>query len=55
MRAEGLKSLEVSVQTNKGRVQLAGFVDTEDQIAQAGKIAARESGVKSVLNNLTVK
>ncbi len=55
LRAEGLKSLEVSVQTYNGKVQLAGFVDTEDQIVQAGKIAARESGVKSVLNNLTLK
>jgi len=55
LKAEGLRSLETSVQTYKGRVQLAGFVDSKDQIAQAGKIAARESGVKSVLNNLTVK
>ena len=55
LRAEGLKSLEVSVQTYKGKVQLAGFVDSKDQVDQAGKIATRESGVKSVLNNLTVK
>jgi len=55
LRAEGLWSLEVSVQTYRGKVQLAGFVDSMDQVAQAGKIAARESGVKSVLNSLTVK
>ena len=55
LRAEGIRSLEVSVQTYRGRVQLAGFVDSKDQVAQAGKIAARASGVKSVLNNLTVK
>lgn len=52
---EGLRSLEVSVQTHKGKVQLAGFVDSKDQIARAGTIAARETGVQSVLNNLTVK
>ncbi len=52
---EGLRSLEVSVQTYKGKVQLAGFVDGKEQIDQAGKIAARESGVKSVLNNLALK
>lgn len=30
---------------------LAGFVDGKGQIVEAGKIAARESGVRSVLNN----
>ena len=55
LREEGLRSLEVSVQTYKGRVQLAGFVDNNEQIAETGKIAARASGVKFVQNNLTVK
>jgi len=55
LRAEGLRSLDVSVQTYKGKVQLAGFVDNKDQIAQAGKLAAREAGVKAVLNDLTLK
>jgi copper chaperone CopZ len=54
-QVEGLQSLEVSVQTNKGRVQLAGFVDSTEQIAQSGTIAANESGVNAVLNDLTVK
>jgi osmotically-inducible protein OsmY len=53
--AEGLRSLEISVQTYKGKVQLTGFVDAKVQIAQAGKIVASESGVKSVLNDLTLK
>lgn len=52
---EGLRSLDVSVQTYRGKVQLAGFIDSKDQIAQAGKIAAGESGVRSVLNNLAIK
>jgi osmotically-inducible protein OsmY len=55
LRAEGLRSLEVAVQTYKGKMQLAGFVDSKVQIAQAGKIAPGESGVKSVLNDLTLK
>jgi len=53
--AEGLRSLEISVQTNNGKVQLAGFVGSKAQIAQAEKIAERESGAKSVLNKLTLK
>ena len=55
LRAEGLRSLEISVQTYKGKVQLAGFADSKVQIAQAGKIAAHEPGVKLVLNDLTTK
>ena len=55
LRTEGLRSLEISVQTYKGRVQLAGFADSKVQIAQAGKIAAQEPDVKTVLNDLTTK
>jgi hyperosmotically inducible protein len=52
---EGLKSLKVSVKTHKGVVQLSGFVETESQIEQAGKIANETEGVKSVKNNLLLK
>jgi len=55
LRAEGLRSLEISVQTNQGKVQLAGFADSKVQIAQAGTIAAHEPGVKAVLNDLAAK
>ena len=55
LRAEGLRSLEISVQTYKGKVQLAGFADNKFQIAQAARIAAQEPDVKAVLNDLTVK
>jgi hypothetical protein len=53
--AEGLRSLEISVQTYKGKVQLAGFADSKAQVTQAGKIAEHEPGVKLVLNDLAVK
>jgi osmotically-inducible protein OsmY len=36
-------------------VLLSGFVETEDQIQQAGKIAAEIEGVKSVENSLLLK
>lgn len=55
LKDEGMKSLKVSVKTHDGVVQLSGFVDTEEQIKQAGKIAAGVSGVKSVKNSLLLK
>lgn len=55
LKDEGLKSLKVSVKTHQGVVLLSGFVETEDQIQQAGKIAADTEGVKSVKNSLMLK
>ncbi len=55
LKDEGLKSLKVSVKTNHGVVLLSGFVETEDQIQQAEKIAAETEGVKSVKNSLLLK
>jgi hyperosmotically inducible protein len=55
LKDEGLKSLNVSVKTHQGVVILSGFVETEDQIQQAGKIAADTEGVKSVKNSLLLK
>jgi len=55
VRAKGFPSTDVTIQTNKGRVMLAGFVDSQEQIALAGKLAAGETGVKTVINNLMVK
>jgi len=55
LKDEGLKSLKVSVKTSHGVVLLSGFVETEEQIQQAGKIAADIEGVKSVENSLLLK
>ena len=55
LKEEGLKSLSVSVTTYKGEVLLSGFVETEDQIKQAGKVAADIEGVKSVKNSVLLK
>lgn len=55
LKDEGLKSLKVSVKTHQGVVLLSGFVETEDQIQQAEKIAAATEGVKSVKNGLVLK
>lgn len=55
LKDEGLKSLKVSVKTHQGVVLLSGFVDSKDQIQQAGKVAAETEGVKSVKNSLLLK
>jgi osmotically-inducible protein OsmY len=50
-----VKALDVKVDTFKGAVQLSGFVDTQEQSAQAERIAASMNGVQSVKNNLQLK
>lgn len=55
LKEEGLKSMKVHVKTHQGVVLLSGFVETEDQIRQAGEIAASVEGVKTVKNSLLVK
>jgi hyperosmotically inducible protein len=55
LKDEGLKSLKVSVETHQGIVLLSGFVETENQIAQAEKIATATEGVNSVKNSLVLK
>jgi len=47
--------MHVSVKTHQGIVLLSGFVETKDQIQQAGKVAADVEGVKSVKNSLLMK
>ena len=50
-----LKTLQISVKTFKGSVQLSGFVDSEQSLAIAGEVARRVGGVKDVMNDLIVK
>lgn len=47
--------MSIQVETFKGRVQLSGFVNSEAQAKQAEEVASRVKGVKSVINNITVK
>jgi hyperosmotically inducible protein len=51
----GIKSLDISVLTHHGEVQLTGFVNTPDQIDQAGKLAAATEGARGVKNELMIK
>jgi osmotically-inducible protein OsmY len=50
-----LKTLQISVETYKGVVQLSGFVDSTQSVQKAGEVAGRVAGVVSVKNDLTVK
>ena len=50
-----LKSFQISVETYKGKVQLSGFVNSQDAVTKAGEITNSVKGVKSVKNNLIVK
>ena len=50
-----LKSFQISVETNKGTVQLSGSVDSRDAVNKAGEITRSVEGVTSVKNNLIVK
>jgi len=50
-----VKVLTVNVETFKGVVQLSGFVATNEEKAQAGRIAAGVSGVTSVTNNIIIR
>jgi len=50
-----LKSFQITVETNKGAVQLSGSVNSQQAIDKAVTIAKGVKGVKSVKNNLNVK
>lgn len=50
-----LKSFEIKVVTEKGVVQLSGFVSTQANITRAAEIARGVKGVKSVENDMRLK
>jgi len=52
---DSLKSLQITVVTFKGTVQLSGFVDSTKSVNTAGQVARNVDGVKSVKNDLVVK
>lgn len=52
---EGLKTLQISVDTVQGVVTLSGSVDTIPNSETAKSLAAAVSGVTEVVNNLVVK
>lgn len=51
----GLKTLQITVNTYKGVVQLSGFVDSQQNAKKAGELARSVAGVTDVKNDLVVK
>jgi len=52
---QSFKGFNIGVETMDHVVQLSGFVDTDRQRLQAGKIAADIYGVKQVRNNIVIR
>ena len=50
-----LKSMEINVETFKGRVQLSGFVSSRANIDRAVQVAQGVKGVSTVANDMRVK
>lgn len=50
-----LKVYQITVESFKGVVLLSGFVDSENAVDRAVKVAGAVKGVKSVKNSLVVK
>jgi hyperosmotically inducible protein len=49
------KANQIAVTTNKGVVQLSGFVDSADEQARATSVARNVEGVQSVVNDTSIK
>lgn len=50
-----IKSFDLKVETRKGEVQLSGFAQNQAQIERAVALARDVKGVKTVMNNLSLK
>jgi hyperosmotically inducible protein len=55
VRDPSVKALQIHVNTFQGVVQLSGFVDSQAEKARAAQVAEAVAGVRSVVNNITVK
>jgi len=49
------KARDIHVETNRGTVQLAGFVDSQAEKSEASRVAKSVNGVQSVQNELKVQ
>ena len=50
-----VKGMDINVETQKGVVQLSGFVSTQAQIDKAVELAKRVTGVIDVQNKMSLK
>jgi hyperosmotically inducible periplasmic protein len=52
---EGLSASNISVETQKGEVQLGGFASTQQEKQRAAEIARSITGVRQVHNDILVR
>jgi hyperosmotically inducible protein len=50
-----VKSAQITVVTQKGEVQLSGFLDNQMQIDRAIVVAGAIEGVRKVVNEMSIK
>jgi len=50
-----VKSNDIAVVTNRGEVQLSGFVDNQAQVDQALAVTRAVEGVRGVVNQMSIK
>jgi hyperosmotically inducible periplasmic protein len=50
-----VSATDVHVKTYKGVVELSGFVNSQSELEEAGRVTRQVAGVQSVHNNLIVK
>ena len=55
LRERGIKSTDVKVESNQGRVLLSGFVDSDDQKKRAVNVASGVDGVTEVRDGINVR
>jgi Predicted periplasmic or secreted lipoprotein len=55
LQEPGLKSMQVTVETYKGVVQLSGFVSSSAMAAKATEVARKVTGVREVHNDMRVR
>jgi hyperosmotically inducible protein len=55
LRDSGLASFDIKVETSKGKVQLSGFVDNQNQMDRAIVVAQGIDGVRAVENKMSIK
>jgi hyperosmotically inducible periplasmic protein len=55
MTDDQTRGTEIAVTSNKGVVQLSGFVDSADEQARATSVARTVEGVQSVVNDTSIK
>ncbi len=54
-REPTLKVFQVNVETFRGRVQLSGFVNSQDNINRATEVASSVLGVTNIINDIRLR